>query len=203
MAYNYIINPNIDSASQLCWGNKPCYWNCQLDRCLISAGFTMWRISLACKWLESRAGITYVNDLVAWLIRWTSPQYDRDRKQMHTQVIKTSAICVDWPLLLYAYSYRFVSYKLIQFPVSSLSSCLRNKLHRISSLEIPAVEILIRPIHRPARQRDRTDHSQSVARLAQHQLPVSRFLNLHRDNCCRATLTLEEHLHPRKMADRR
>lgn len=60
--------------------------------------------------------------------------------------------------------------------------------HQLSNLEIPAVEIPIRPTHRPAQQRDQMDRFQSIARLAQRQLAVSCFLNLHRDNCCRATL---------------
>jgi hypothetical protein len=49
------------------------------------------------------------------------------------------------------------------------SHAARQIIHRLSSLENPAVEIPIRPIRRQSRRRNRTDRFQSVVELAQHQ----------------------------------
>lgn len=83
----------------------------------------------------------------------------------YTKHFKKSTLYMNWLLLLHAYSCRVVSYTAFGFPASFLFSCLLDKIHRLSSLEILAVEIPIHPTRRPARQRDRTDHSLSVTSL--------------------------------------
>lgn len=90
----------------------------------------------------------------------------------------------------YSYSFGLSNLFRFRFYFTFLSRrLLVQSYYKISSLEILGVEIPTRPTHRPVRQRDRRDRFQSVVRLAQRQPAVPGFLNLHRDSCCRATLT--------------